>query len=291
MPLWAAILWAGLTVLSTSAEARIRPVVDVWYLCAEATARAERTRRIPEQLLTAISLVEAGRHHATTGRTLAWPWTVMAEGRGRYLPTKAAAIREVERLRARGVANIDVGCMQINLHWHREAFDDLAEAFDPAQNVAVAATFLTSLRDELGVWDKAIAYYHSRTPQHHVPYRRKVRAAWRLAKRDATPPYLPLRGTAAPPAADNDPANGMPVVAALPRKHALTPRLTPPRQVRILRNDPRSIAWRRARPGLPGGTQVILRKGAKQVILKPGRSWAGLRTPAVRPIASTAPES
>ncbi|MDZ7712446.1 MAG: hypothetical protein U5L06_04740 [Rhodovibrio sp.] len=69
----------------------------------------------------------------------------MAEGRGRYLPSKAAAIAEVRDLQARGVSNIDVGCMQVNLHWHGDAFESLEQAFDPAYNVAYAAAFLLDL--------------------------------------------------------------------------------------------------------------------------------------------------
>jgi hypothetical protein len=279
----AAMLWAGLAVLSAAAEARIRPVVDDWYLCAEETARLERSRRIPDRLLTAISLVEAGRHHSKVGRTLAWPWTVMAEGRGRYLPSKAAAIREVERLQARGVSNIDVGCMQVNLYWHPDAFDSLAEAFDPARNVGFAASFLSGLHGELGAWDKAIANYHSRTPAYHVPYRRKVLAAWRLARRDTAPAYQVPNNKAGP-------APG-PVVAALPRQNVLTHSITPSRQVLINRNDPGSVAWRQARPGASRGAQIILRKSTREIVLKPGRSWAGRRTPVLGAIDSSAPGS
>src|SRR4030095_8523419 len=83
-----------------------------WIMCAKATTRIERRERIPRQLLRAISKAESGRYHVGKQLVMAWPWTVMAEGRGRYLDTKEAAIAEVEGLRARGVKNIDVGFMQ-----------------------------------------------------------------------------------------------------------------------------------------------------------------------------------
>ena len=38
----------------------------------------------------------------------------------------AAAIAAVTRLRARGIRNIDVGCMQVNLHYHGQHFETLA---------------------------------------------------------------------------------------------------------------------------------------------------------------------
>lgn len=154
-----------------------------WFSCRVEVARAELEKQIPAHLLSAISLVESGRQAPGRGEVSAWPWAVMAEGRGRYLPSKAAAIAEVERLRARGVRNIDVGCMQINLKYHPDAFASLDEAFDPRANVAYGAAFLTALRHDQGSWSKAVAYYHSATPSRHTAYRMKVFAAWRDERR------------------------------------------------------------------------------------------------------------
>jgi hypothetical protein len=162
------------------------PADDPWALCAAATDAAEAMRPgLPAHLLGALAKVESGRWHAGSKARLAWPWTVMAEGRGRYLPTKAAAIAEVRRLQARGVTNIDVGCMQVNLHWHGEAFDSLGQAFDPAHNVAYAAAFLLDLRSSENSWTKAIGVYHSRTPKFSGPYRSKVFRHWRAEKKAA----------------------------------------------------------------------------------------------------------
>ena len=66
----------------TAAEARV---------CREQTARFEKQQGLPRQLLAAISLAESGRWNAEKRVTFAWPWTVYAEGRGRYFPSKAAA--------------------------------------------------------------------------------------------------------------------------------------------------------------------------------------------------------
>jgi hypothetical protein len=147
-------------------------------MCAKATNRIERQEGIPRQLLRAISKAESGRLHRDKQIVMAWPWTVMAEGRGRYLETKAQAIAEVETLRARGVKNIDVGCMQVNLQYHPRAFASLDEAFDPLTNVRYAASFLKSLASEQGSWAKAAAYYHSQNPERYRVYRSKVREIW-----------------------------------------------------------------------------------------------------------------
>lgn len=149
-----------------------------WTMCAKATNRVERQEGIPRQLLRAISKAESGRFHGGKQVVMAWPWTVMAEGRGRYLETKAEAIAEVEGLQARGIKNIDVGCMQINLMHHRQAFGSLDEAFDPLTNVRYAASFLKTLAADQGSWAKAAAYYHSQNPDRYRGYRSKVREIW-----------------------------------------------------------------------------------------------------------------
>lgn len=156
-----------------------------WLLCRAAIMRVERENNIPAHLLGAIAITESGRRAPGKWEVSAWPWTVMAQGKGRYLPSKQAAIAEVEKLRKQGVRNIDVGCMQVNLMYHPEAFADLDEAFTPAANVAYAASFLRSLRDERGSWSKAVAHYHSATPERHIVYRTKVFAAWRDERRRA----------------------------------------------------------------------------------------------------------
>jgi soluble lytic murein transglycosylase-like protein len=164
--------------VGASGVSGITPKIDASALCAREIAKAERELRIPRQLLYVIAQVESGRWSESAQRVVAWPWTVMAEGRGKYLPTKAAAIREVKRLRGRGVRNIDVGCLQINLMHHPDAFDTLEKAFDPATNVAYGARFLRSLQIKHDSWVKAVGSYHSKSPARHRSYRTKVLARW-----------------------------------------------------------------------------------------------------------------
>ena len=149
-------LMAPLPALASQEQAQGK-TASPWTFCARATNLIERQEGVPRQLLRAISKVESGRLHQKKRIVMAWPWTVMAEGRGRYLPTKAAAIAEVEGLKARGIRNIDVGCMQVNLHYHPHAFANLNQAFDPIANVGYAASYLKSLKSEEGSWAKAVA--------------------------------------------------------------------------------------------------------------------------------------
>ncbi len=163
-------------------------VSDPWQLCGRHIALAEQLAGLPRHLLDAIAKIESGRWRPAHGAVFAWPWTVTAEGKGRFLPSRTAAIAVVRGLKARGITNIDVGCMQVNLQYHPEAFANLNEAFDPARNVAYAARYLGRLRANAGSWTTAIGRYHSNTPHLSNRYRRKVFRAWREERHLAAMP-------------------------------------------------------------------------------------------------------
>jgi len=151
-------------------------------ICAEKTYFQERKWAIPEHLLTAISQVESGRWSTSHKANVAWPWTVTSSGTGRFFDSKEEALAEVELLMTEGVRNIDVGCMQINLHYHADAFDTLADAFDPDKNTAYAAEFLSKLKTPSNSWIDAAGTYHSSTPDRKAYYQGKVMAAWNAAR-------------------------------------------------------------------------------------------------------------
>lgn len=151
---------------------------DPGAACRAAIATAEREGAVPAGLLQAIGRVESGRRDPLSGQFAPWPWTINAEGRGMFFPTREAAIAEVRQLQARGVRIIDVGCMQVNLHHHPNAFPALEQAFDPLANARYAARFLSELRAGAGDWSRAAGHYHSQTPERADPYRARVLAAW-----------------------------------------------------------------------------------------------------------------
>ena len=148
--------------------------------CQAAVDAVERRAAVPPKLLAAIAHTESGRL-LPTGRMVAWPWTINVAGVGYFFETMEAAITAVETFRAANVRSIDVGCMQVNLMYHPDAFASLRQAFEPSVNATYAARFLTALRAELGSWPKAIAAYHSRTPDRAAAYGQRVMQAWPLA--------------------------------------------------------------------------------------------------------------
>lgn len=145
--------------------------------CDAPARNAERALGIPPGLLAAIGRVESGRREPG-GRWAAWPWSVNALGRDYILGDAAAAAALVGGLQAQGVRSIDVGCFQVNLRYHPEAFASLAEAFDPAANAAVAGRLLRQLRGGAPDWQDAVARYHSADSALGLPYLRQVMADW-----------------------------------------------------------------------------------------------------------------
>jgi hypothetical protein len=159
--------------LAMPAHASVRKV------CTVHASAQEQANRIPNGLVQAVALAESGRWLAEDEATLPWPWTVTSGKDSFYLPTKAAAIAKVRELKAGGRTNIDVGCMQINLHYHPDAFESLDEAFDPDSNVAYGTKFLKELRQRTRSWGKATAFYHSQNRERGNAYRTKVYRFWR----------------------------------------------------------------------------------------------------------------
>ena len=174
----------------------VSPPLSPGEQCRAAIVAAEKTHGIPPQLMAAIGRVESGRNGS------AWPWTINAEGVGSYYNTKAEAIAAVEAKRAQGIRSIDVGCMQVNLIHHANAFANLDQAFEPTINADYAARFLLRLREQTGDWPQATGRYHSANPERGGPYASKVMAIWPEEQRKAglapPPPPAPVPQPPAP---------------------------------------------------------------------------------------------
>ena len=146
-------------------------------VCEDEAHTAEQAFGLPANLLVAVGRVESGRR-TPDGHMAAWPYAVNAAGEGHFPASADEAIALVRSLQARGIRSIDVGCFQVNLQYHPEAFSSLADAFDPARNAAGAAAFLKSLHHAAPDWNGAIAQYHSADPALGRPYLQQVLASW-----------------------------------------------------------------------------------------------------------------
>ncbi|MFC7610508.1 transglycosylase SLT domain-containing protein [Teichococcus aestuarii] len=192
--------------------------------CNTAIRAAERAEELPRGLLAAMGRVESGRRTGR-GNVEPWPWTVNARGEGHAFETRGEALRKVRRLQMEGVRLIDVGCLQINLHHHPQAFASLEEAFSPQANARYAARFLRRLKERQGDWMRAVAHYHSGQAERGGAYRQRV--------------LLAMRGE--PPPASRTEAARAPSSVSRPHPRALNPE-----------GSGEASLWLRAAEALPG---------------------------------------
>ncbi len=161
----------NLTTLQPKAE-KIVPANEV---CSMTAAAAEKKFGIKQNLLQTIAMVESGRWNAKQGKRTAWPWTVHANGRGYYFGSKQEAVAAVKALQKKGINNIDVGCMQINLKYHGTAFKSLEDAFEPEKNIAYSAAFLKKLyKRNKADWKKTAMHYHSKNRRKGINYKNRL---------------------------------------------------------------------------------------------------------------------
>jgi hypothetical protein len=123
--------------------------------CEREMAHAASASQIPISVLYAVALTETGSRGGFN------PYDLDIDGRAVHPASLSDALDDVARERARGAKFIDVGCMQINVEFHRRDFPSLAAMFEPSANVAYAARFLAQLKREQGSWTLAVARYNS----------------------------------------------------------------------------------------------------------------------------------
>lgn len=180
-------------------------------LCRRAAVKAAAAHGIPPALLLAISEVETGTTRA--GQRGPWPWTLNIAGRGAWFDTRREALAAAERALAGGERSFDVGCFQVNFHWHGHHFDSIDAMLDPDIGADYAARFLKDLEAEAEDWIVAAGWYHSRTPVHSRRYRALVARAMERVEPAAVPAVrryalleAPRRSEPAPTATRSGPA-------------------------------------------------------------------------------------
>jgi soluble lytic murein transglycosylase-like protein len=174
------ILLAMMAILAPGqVRADLSPILSqpAGQACRQAVAAAERAHGIPVHLLAAIARVESGRRDQSSGTFDPWPWTINFDGQGSFYDNKTQAVAAASSMRPKVTKSIDVGCMQISLTNHPDAFATMEQAFDPFANADYGARFLVQLFAKTGSWPKAVEWYHSATPELGHDYGLKVYAA------------------------------------------------------------------------------------------------------------------
>ena len=124
-------------------------------ICEREMMAASEAEGVPLGVLYAVGLTETGRKGSLH------PYALNIEGRTVFAGSPEEALGEFEAARASGKTLIDLGCMQINHHFHGDRFASPAEMFDPRKNVEYAASFLARLHARHETWTMAVARYHA----------------------------------------------------------------------------------------------------------------------------------
>ncbi len=123
--------------------------------CEHEIATAARRYGIPLAVFYAVGLNETG------ARGRLQPYSMNIDGRASANGSLGEAISRFKAAKLAGARMIDIGCMQINHHYHSDKFATLEAMFDPALNVDYAARFLRELKQRERTWTMAVARYNA----------------------------------------------------------------------------------------------------------------------------------
>jgi soluble lytic murein transglycosylase-like protein len=123
--------------------------------CEPEILRAADRYGVPAGILYAVGLTETGNKGSLQ------PNALNIEGKSIFPRDRSEALATFENARREGKTLIDLGCMQINHHYHASHFRSVDDMLDPRQNVDYAARFLASLHARHVTWSMAVARYHA----------------------------------------------------------------------------------------------------------------------------------
>jgi soluble lytic murein transglycosylase-like protein len=149
------LIWVlAVLVLSSSSQVALSDSSS-GSVCERQMAAASMAENVPLGVLYAVGMTESGRKGSLH------PFALNIEGRTVFAQSEAAALKAFADARNDGIKLIDLGCMQINHHYHGNQFKSVRSMLDPEENVKYAARFLRVLREREGNWTMAVARYHA----------------------------------------------------------------------------------------------------------------------------------
>jgi len=131
------------------------PAQENGNICEVEMINAAQRYDVPLGVLYAVGLTETGRKSSLQ------PYALNIEGKAVFARSKREALALFQDARSQGAKLIDLGCMQINHHYHGDKFDSPQNMLEPAANVTYAAQFLAELYQREGSWTMAVARYHA----------------------------------------------------------------------------------------------------------------------------------
>ncbi len=102
--------------------------------------RAGESVGLDPLLIYAIALLESGYGHGK-GFVGPWHWTLRGPSTALYLDARGQAESELSAL-LRTTTRVDVGAMQVNVHWNGHRVTEPSQLLDPELNILVGAAIL-----------------------------------------------------------------------------------------------------------------------------------------------------
>lgn len=100
-----------------------------------------RERRLDPYILYAVALVESA-HSTGSHRVAPWPWALNKAGKPILPSTREEAHVLLSNTLAKGNRQIDVGLMQVNIHWNGHRVGKPEDLLDPVTNLQIGADLL-----------------------------------------------------------------------------------------------------------------------------------------------------
>jgi hypothetical protein len=142
----------------------------LWWKIAE-------QHRLDPYILYAVALVESAKG-TPSNHVTPWPWAINKSGKSIIPDSQQEAWTILNKTLAEGSRNIDVGLMQINLHWHGHRVGKPEQLLNPVTNIQIGALVLAdAIQSAPHDLVLGIGRYHSwQNTEAAVSYGRRVLA-------------------------------------------------------------------------------------------------------------------
>ena len=128
-------------VISLTFKSRTQPVASPLKLENTLWWNVAKHHHIDPYILYAVALIESAKN-SDPNHVTPWPWALNKAGHSIIPASQQEAHTLLNKSIAQGNRHIDIGLMQINLHWHGHRVEKPEHLLNPVTNVEVGAGLL-----------------------------------------------------------------------------------------------------------------------------------------------------
>ena len=147
-----AFLGAALVAIAVSSGAAR---ADGSLACEREMTRASAQHGVPLNVLYSVGLTETGSRNGLS------PYDMNVDGQAVHSTSLAEAMARFAQAKGRGAKFIDIGCMQINHHFHSADFHSLERDVRPGAQCRICRELPQILKAQEGTWTLAVARYNA----------------------------------------------------------------------------------------------------------------------------------